>query len=182
MRLYHTGLLEIPAPDVHYGRENADFGQGFYLSPDEEFSVRWAKLGRDHAPVLNVYELDAAGLEIREYRRDRAWFDFIFDNRAWRFSKEMPDVIIGPIANDTLYNTLGVLTSGLVDREQALQALCFGPLYTQVVLKSRRAAKQLRFLSSRELSAGEVLAQRERLSREEREFQEHLAAVLGGEE
>ena len=43
MRLYHVGFDSIPYPDIHYGRKNADFGQGFYLTDDKEFSNRWAK-------------------------------------------------------------------------------------------------------------------------------------------
>ena len=34
MKLYHTGNAEIRKPDIFLGRENADFGQGFYLTPD----------------------------------------------------------------------------------------------------------------------------------------------------
>ena len=30
MKLYHTGTVEIPVPDIRHGRVNADFGQGFY--------------------------------------------------------------------------------------------------------------------------------------------------------
>ena len=36
MRLYHTGYEEIREPDIHHGRKNADFGQGFYMTADEE--------------------------------------------------------------------------------------------------------------------------------------------------
>ena len=42
MKLYHTSTLEIRKPDLYRGRKNADFGQGFYLTPDAEFSRRWA--------------------------------------------------------------------------------------------------------------------------------------------
>ena len=54
MILYHTSDREIRYPDIHYGRKNADFGWGFYLTPDREFTYRWA---RDNA-VVNEYELD----------------------------------------------------------------------------------------------------------------------------
>ena len=40
MKLYHTSTLEIPLPDIHHGRINADFGQGFYLTPDADFTYR----------------------------------------------------------------------------------------------------------------------------------------------
>lgn len=55
MILYHTSDREIQKPDIHYGRKNADFGWGFYLTPDRDFTYRWA---RDNA-VVNEYELDA---------------------------------------------------------------------------------------------------------------------------
>ena len=43
MKLYHTGTIAIPAPDIRHGRVNADFGQGFYLTPDADFTYRWAR-------------------------------------------------------------------------------------------------------------------------------------------
>ena len=43
MLVYHVGFDIIKNPDIHYGRKNADFGQGFYLTDDKEFSYRWAK-------------------------------------------------------------------------------------------------------------------------------------------
>ena len=39
MILYHVGFDIIKNPDIHYGRKNADFGQGFYLTDDKEFFV-----------------------------------------------------------------------------------------------------------------------------------------------
>ena len=38
MRLYHAGPVIIQEPDIYRGRKNADFGQGFYLTSDEEFA------------------------------------------------------------------------------------------------------------------------------------------------
>ena len=32
LHMFHTGYAEIREPDIRYGRKNADFGQGFYLS------------------------------------------------------------------------------------------------------------------------------------------------------
>ena len=60
MKLYHAGKEEIRKPDLHRGRKNADFGQGFYLTPDREFDFRWAYKGY----VVNEYELDLTGLNV----------------------------------------------------------------------------------------------------------------------
>ena len=54
MLLYHLGYQVIEKPDVHYGRKNADFGQGFYLTAQDEFAGKWAK-EREQKPVLNTY-------------------------------------------------------------------------------------------------------------------------------
>ena len=42
IKLYHTGLTEIREPDIRHGRKNADFGQGFYLTPEVDFTYRRA--------------------------------------------------------------------------------------------------------------------------------------------
>lgn len=44
MVLYHTGYQEIRVPDIRHGRINADFGQGFYLTANEEFSEEMERL------------------------------------------------------------------------------------------------------------------------------------------
>lgn len=179
MLLYHTGYQEIREPDVHFGRKNADFGQGFYLTGDEEFSRRWAKRRKNADPCINSYELDLAGLSVHRFVRDEAWFDYIFGNRAGRVDT-LPDVdvVVGPIANDTIYNTFGVTTSGVLGRDLSLQLLLIGPVYEQIVLKTESAAAQLRWLSSRTLDSAETDRYREAVRQEEAEYQRLFSETL----
>ena len=97
MRLYHTGFQKIPAPDVHYGRKNADFGQGFYLTAEEDFAARWAGERKGETTYVNVYDLDLEGLRVHRFRRDGDWFSYIAANRSGK-EDMLPeaDVIIGP--------------------------------------------------------------------------------------
>ena len=177
--LYHTGFSEIRRPDVAFGRKNADFGRGFYLSDDPEFARRWAKRRRGADTVLNVYELDSAGLTFLRLDRDETWFDYIARNRAGGEDRlRGADVIVGPIANDTLYDTMGLFTSGLLDRAQALFLLLQGPLYRQTVLKTDRAAASLRWLSARVLDAGEIDRCRALVREEEEAYQALCARAL----
>ena len=53
--LYHAGYEIISQPDIHHGRKNADFGQGFYLTPDEEFARRWARPDKDRNIYIEDY-------------------------------------------------------------------------------------------------------------------------------
>ena len=64
------------------------------------------------------------------------------------------DVIIGPIANDTIFDTLGILTSGYLDPEKALRLLRIGPAYTQVAVKTDRAVSRLRWTGSETADSG----------------------------
>lgn len=143
MILYHTGNMEIRNPDIHFGRKNADFGWGFYLTPDRDFTYRWARADA----VVNKYELDVEGLNIHTFTRDAEWFRYIFNNRRAKDGLEA-DIIIGPIANDTIFDTLGVISSGFLSDGDALKLLMIGPEYTQVAIKTEKAAKQLRFIGS----------------------------------
>jgi len=143
MKLYHASDRIIEHPDVHYGRKNADFGQGFYLTPDREFTFRWA--GRQ--AVVNEYELDLTGLKVHRFERDSAWFDYIFNNRRV-VDRLDADVIIGPIANDTIFDTMGIFSSGYLSPEESLRLLQIGPAYVQVALKTGRAAGALQWKGS----------------------------------
>ena len=62
LTLYHASLYRLPAPDIHHGRKNADFGQGFYLSDSRGFAMRWAPESAGKTTYINRYELSADGL------------------------------------------------------------------------------------------------------------------------
>ena len=146
MKLYHTGKLEIREPDIRRGRKNADFGQGFYLTPDMEFARRWA--GAD--AIVNEYELDLDGLQIHSFHRDEDWFRYVFHNRRARDSLSA-DLVIGPIANDTIFETFGIISSGYLKPADAMKLLMIGPEYTQVAVKTPKAAGQLRWIRSEKI-------------------------------
>ncbi len=183
MTLYHTGFQEIRQPDIRAGRANADFGQGFYLSPDEAFSRRWARFRKGRETWLNVYCLQTDGLAVKTLNRDEAWFDYIFHNRSGhKDSLAAYDAIIGPIANDTIYDTWGITTSGLLRTAEALQILSVGPAYTQTVLKTEKAAARLRFVSAQIILENEIIGYRETVRQEEEAYQnsisEYIKAVM----
>ena len=179
IQLFHTGYAKIPEPDIHYGRTNADFGQGFYLSDNEEFSKRRARVRKGLTTYINCYELDTAGLNIKSFARDEEWFGCIYNNRAgYPDALAEYDVIVGPIANDTIYDTGGITTSGLLKREQALQLLLIGPLYIQTVIRTEKAAVQLKFISAEELKSEETAVYRDVVRREEDEYQSLFAEKL----
>ena len=171
MILYHTSNTEIPVPDIHHGRVNADFGQGFYLTPDQEFGYRWAW----QDAVLNRYELDMTRLRVRTFSRSTDWFEYIFHNRR---AEDMidADVVIGPIANDTIFETFGIISSGFLKPEEALRLLMIGPEYTQVAVKTQKAADQLKWTGAEKITG--VEAYKASLKKEQEAYQEQFAAAM----
>lgn len=179
MLLYHTGFAEIKTPDLRRGRPNADFGQGFYLSDDPAFAERWATEKKGVSTIVNRYDLHTDGLRIKRFERGDEWFRYIFSNRHRKPDMlEDYDLIIGPIANDTLYNTWGVLTSGLLEDAQALDLLQLGPAYQQVVVKSEKAAAALQWLGAKELDRATLQAAKALVAKEEAAFQSRFAARI----
>ena len=169
MILYHTSDREIRNPDIHRGRKNADFGWGFYLTPDRDFTYRWA---RENA-VVNEYELDETGLRIHRFTRDVDWFRYIYQNRRLQDGLTA-DVVIGPIANDTIFDTLGIISSGFLKPEDALKLLLIGPEYTQAAIKTENALRQLRWIRSERIGRLE----KDLLKAEQEAFQEKFAREL----
>ena len=155
MKLYHTGSGEIRNPDIRRGRRNADFGQGFYLTPDLDFARRWA--GAD--AVLNEYEMEEDGLLIHRFDRGESWFDYIFRNRR-AVDGLSADVVIGPIANDTIFDTFGIISSGFLKPADAMKLLMIGPEYTQVAVKTEKAAKRLRWLGAERIDKQDAAMRR----------------------
>ena len=101
--------------------------------------------------MVNEFELEIGDLHVRTLSRNEEWFRYILQNRRGKDTLDA-EVVIGPIANDTIFDTLGIISSGFLQPEEALRLLKIGPEYTQVAVKSERAAacllKNVRRISS----------------------------------
>ena len=174
MRLFHTSNMEIREPDVVRGRKNADFGQGFYLTPDLDFACRWAS--RD--AIVNEYEFDESGLLIHRFARDEDWFRYIFENRRAKDSLAV-DVVVGPIANDTIFETFGVIISGFLKPEDAMKLLMIGPEFTQIAIKTEKAVRQLHWIRSEKITRIGAEQRKAEQDAYDAAFAEVLKQILG---
>ena len=120
-----------------------------------------------------------SGLSVKQFKRDKEWFEYLFGNRRLKAYELAADVVIGPIANDTLFNTLGITTGGILEPDEAMKLLLIGPEYIQVTIKTEKAAENLKWLDSYTLSDKELKKYKEQLIAEEKEYQSMLAGALG---
>ncbi len=177
--LFHAGYDIIEKPDIHYGRKNADFGQGFYTTDNSDFAKRWVREKTGSEIIVNRYELDDSGLLVKELSRDSKWFEYLFSNR--RLKPDVYgefDVIRGPIANDIIFDTLGIITSGFLSDEEAMKLLMVGPCFEQIVLKTQKAADNLKFVSYEVLTKETIKACYDWYVKENERFQTEFAAVM----
>jgi hypothetical protein len=83
-------------------------------------------------------------------------------------------VVIGPIANDTIFDTFGIISSGYLEPEKALKLLMIGPAYTQIAIKTQKAVQQLKWTRSERITRTDEAI----LKAEQDAFQEVFAAEL----
>jgi hypothetical protein len=157
MKLYHSSNVIVEFPDTLHSRNYLDFGRGFYLTSLYEQAVRYAQRfkRRGQQAWLNTYEFsidDASQWKIMKFDSyDEQWLDFVSAHRNGTYNGETYDLIIGAVANDDVYRTLQVYSTGLLTKEQALEALKVKKLYNQYVFATEKALALLKFIEAKEV-------------------------------
>lgn len=131
MKVYHGGTDIVKHPNCLYGRENLDFGRGFYITDIRSQAVSWAErtaLKRNMKPLLNIYSLDKQQILLTARCKiftayDEDWLDFIVDSRLGKNPAMEYDYVEGGVANDRVVDTINIYMSGLMDKDIALQRL-----------------------------------------------------------
>lgn len=159
MKLYHGSTVAVRKPSLRPGRQNADFGKGFYTTSNPEQAVRWAHIKKEREDadraVVSVYEfdetlLDNPDLNIRRFTgADEAWLLFVTDCRKSR--KHDFDLVQGPLANDKVFTTVNLFESGVLSAEAAILQLKAYKTYDQLSFHTARVIGALRFVEASEV-------------------------------
>lgn len=158
MILYHGSNLAVEAPEIIAPNRFLDFGSGFYttsnLAQAKNFADKVTARKKEGKSTVNVYEFDEACLsELKALGFDSAdgtWLDFVSDNRSGVERKEQYDLIYGPVANDDIFRTFILYSTGVLTREQTLEALKIKKLFNQYVFAREKALRFLKFVRAEE--------------------------------
>lgn len=154
MILYHGSNVIVSEPKLVQQNRFLDFGFGFYTTTNKKQAVSFAekvyRRRKEGGKVVNVYEIDeqtafAECSVLRFECADEAWLDFVSDNRSGNYEGPEYDFVYGPVANDDVYTTFTLYTSGVLTKEQTIEALKIKKLYNQLVLGSETALGYLKF-------------------------------------
>lgn len=131
IKVYHGSTDIIISPRSDVGRDNLDFGKGFYITDIRFQAVEWAvKMAarRNLVPLLNVYDLDRDSI-LANYRckvfnaYDEEWLDFIVASRLGERPWLEYDYIEGGVADDRVVDTINLYMADLMTKDKALERL-----------------------------------------------------------
>ena len=164
MVVYHGSNLAVEKPRLIMSNRTLDFGGGFYTTMNLEQAQRFAinVVNRNEGrgiPTIGYYEADydkiLRELNILQFNgADDRWLDFVYANRTSQYTGKQYDVIIGPVANDTVYRVFRLFENGDIDRETVLKRLKITALFNQMTFCTKEAIAELKFLKSEAVQYG----------------------------
>lgn len=149
MKIYHGGYCSVENPKIRASKKKKDFGEGFYCTVIKEQAERWAK--RNDIKIVSVYHfLVAEGYNILEFREmNDEWLDFIADCRSGKNHNH--DIVIGPMADDQIYNYVYDFLEGNISREQFWILAKFKYPTNQICFCTEKALNCIKFIESYEV-------------------------------
>ena len=163
IEVYHGSNVVVQEPLVGIGRNNLDFGKGFYVtalvSQAEEWARNKARYYMQPEGTVSHYDFDfeEAIAAYRYYKfelYDREWLRFIVNNRRGGDDWKQWDIIEGGVANDRVIDTVENFIAGLIDEETALGLLAqHQPNHQICIVKQEVVDKYLHFVASVQVKA-----------------------------
>ncbi|MBQ7946431.1 MAG: DUF3990 domain-containing protein [Bacteroidales bacterium] len=133
MKLYHGSNVEIEQIDLNRGRRGKDFGRGFYVNPEYlqavEFCSNVVRRESCGVPTVTAFEFDETALEVLKVKHfegySKEWAEFILMNRNNTSEDNVHpyDIVIGPIANDSVGTQIRRLMRGFMTFDAFLEEL-----------------------------------------------------------
>ena len=164
MIVYHGSNMAVENPMLIQPNRALDFGDGFYTTMNIEQAQSFANNVVDRndgagTPTVSYYEIDydkiSRTLKVLSFDKpNEEWLDFVYERRMAKYVGEQYDVIIGTVANDTVYRVFRQYEDGDIDRETTIKKLKVAELYNQMTFCTEEAIKELRFIKSEVLNNG----------------------------
>ena len=158
MKIYHGSLFAVEKPEIRVSDRYLDFGYGFYTTMSEEQAIKWAEKQKSRKGInigyVSMYEFDIekakSELKIIYFdKADKAWLDFVSINRKGQ-CQEAYDIVIGPVADDGVYEVVRFYEIGVYDLNEALKRLKVEKLYNQVLFHTEKSLTYLKFIGVEE--------------------------------
>lgn len=173
MDIYHGSKDIIKKPIYGYEKPYNDYGLGFYCTKDIELAKEWS-VSETLDGYVNKYKLNDKNLNILNLNNGEYsilhWLTLLLNNRQFNLRFDIQrqgkkylddnfridiskyDVIIGYRADDSYFRFASDFLENSITIDKLYKAMYLGKLGEQIVLKSERAFKQIKFVDSEKVS------------------------------
>lgn len=169
LSIYHGSEKIVEKPIYGYGKSTNDYGIGFYCTEDSNLAKEWS-VDKDRDGYVNSYRLDMDNLKVMRLSEEPYgilnWISILIANRTFQLDSpigneakqyllehflpdyEDYDVIIGYRADDSYFSFARDFLSNTISLEQLSEAMNYGNLGEQIVLKSKKAFDAIEYVGN----------------------------------
>lgn len=187
--IYHGSVNIIESPKFGIGNPKNDYGLGFYTTKNLNLAKEWA-VNEDLDGYANKYEIDLTDLKILNLSDPKYnilhWITILLKNRVFTLKNDITkigrkylienfsipyedyDIIIGYRADDSYFAFAEAFLNNTISCQRLSQALRLGNLGEQIVIKSEKAFKKLKFIGYEKATSTEFYPLRKERSEKAR--------------
>lgn len=150
--IYHGSIVKVESPKIIVQEKTKDFGPAFYCTSIQEQAVRWAtKGGKGYVNCYRFNDLLAGKtLKIKMFNSSNLeWLNFIAYCRSGK--KHDYDLVIGPMADDQVYNWVTLYMNSEIDADTFFNVCRFKYPTNQIAFCTKKSLSSdyLQFLNAR---------------------------------
>lgn len=164
--IYHGSNTIIEKPLFGHGKAHNDYGLGFYCTEVLDMAKEWG-VSKNNDGFANIYQINTDGLSIFDLNSSGYsilhWITVLLENRIFDINNALAqeakeyllknfnipykefDIITGYRADDSYFSFAQDFINGAISVRQLGNAMKFGNLGTQFVLKSKKAFDAVRY-------------------------------------
>lgn len=163
LRIYYGSTVIVEKPSLEILNYRTDFGKGFYTTTDIEQAKRWTKIKKGRIQEENKNENIKRYINIYEYTKNEnlnilnfeeateQWLKFVFKNRQSDELVHQYDIVIGPVADDNLYQVLVSYENGIYDIEETIKRLKTYLLSNQISFHTLKSLEYIKYIETIEV-------------------------------
>lgn len=147
--IYHGSYMKIEFPEIRKHRFTKDFSWGFYCTTIQKQAEKWAS--KFNTSIVNVYELkNIDSLNVKEFNDYcDEWLDFVVNCRNGDIHEY--DVVIGPMADDTIYDYIEAYSHGQMNKQKFFELMKFKYPTHQISFHTIKALDCINFIENYEI-------------------------------
>ncbi len=163
LKVYHGSTFIVKRPDLEILNYKTDLRKGIYTTTDIEQAKKWTEIKKRRLKKENINKNITQYVNIYEYTENRnlnilnfneateEWLKFVFKNRQSDELVHQYDIVIGPVADDNLYQVLVGYENGIYDIKETIKRLKTYLLSNQISFHTLKSLECIKYIETIEV-------------------------------